>query len=120
LPEFRAQLPIGLQTEMKVFMEDARSAKKVESTIKLEKRREKGREAEREKELVGTSATPTATIKTVKSENTKPASDKKPRPSSKKLPSTPAAVLENAKSELVELASNKKARSTSKKSPVGK
>lgn len=48
LPEFRQQLPLYLQTEMKAFAELTKSAKRVESTIKLEKRREREEEVERE------------------------------------------------------------------------
>ena len=41
LPEFRQRLPLYMQTEMKAFTEQMKSAKSVESNIKLEKRREK-------------------------------------------------------------------------------
>jgi hypothetical protein len=46
LPEFRAKLPLALQTEMKEFIDNSRSAKKIESALKLEKKKEKIKEKE--------------------------------------------------------------------------
>lgn len=41
LPEFRRRLPVTLQEEMKAFVEESKSAKKVDSVVKLEKRKVK-------------------------------------------------------------------------------
>jgi HhH-GPD superfamily base excision DNA repair protein len=46
LPEFRRRLPIMLQEEMKAFVEQSKSAKKVDNDIKLEKRKVKDEVAE--------------------------------------------------------------------------
>ena len=50
LPEFRQRLPIELQNEMKAFIEQNKSVKRAESTIKLEKRRAKKEEEEEDEE----------------------------------------------------------------------
>jgi len=51
LPEFRAKLPLALQTEMKEFIDNSRSAKKIESSLKLEKKKEKIKEKEANPEV---------------------------------------------------------------------
>jgi 3-methyladenine DNA glycosylase/8-oxoguanine DNA glycosylase len=46
LPEFRRRLPVALQEEMKAFVEQSKSAKKVDNVVKLGKTKVKGEVAE--------------------------------------------------------------------------